>query len=211
MTQWYKRRCNTQCFINITNVTKIKTTDNQNQITNLDYLPPVYLFNGMVYFLYLLFCIIHLWLQMHFWHLKLQVLNKMPTITTSNVIIMFLTHPSRSRDIEDERSLLQLPFPRRSCLLREPLMYPSSRLLNSLSRSGGCVREPHSPVLGAHGGVITDAEYGKLGRRRFRASGSCSIVSYRVEDITVKINCLLNVTMWITHETISGCVSTKSF
>jgi len=62
-------------------------------------------------------------------------------------------------------------------------MYPSSRRLNSLSRSGGCVREPHTPVLGADGGVTTDAGYGKLGRRRFRASGSCSIVSYRAEDI----------------------------
>jgi hypothetical protein len=34
------------------------------------------------------------------------------------------------------------------------------------------------------GGVIIDEEYGKLGRRRFRASGSCSIVSYRTEHVT---------------------------
>lgn len=94
----------------------------------------------------------------------------------------FLTHPSKSRDIDEERSLLQLPFPRRSCLLREPLIYPSSRRLNSLSRSGGCVRDPHIP-LGMEGGVIIDEGYGKLGRRRFRASGSCSIVSYRTEDM----------------------------
>jgi len=33
------------------------------------------------------------------------------------------------------------------------------------------------------GGVIIDEGYGKLGRRRFRASGSCSIVSYRTEDV----------------------------
>jgi hypothetical protein len=33
------------------------------------------------------------------------------------------------------------------------------------------------------GGVIIDEGYGKLGRRRFRASGSCSIVSYRIEDV----------------------------
>jgi len=33
------------------------------------------------------------------------------------------------------------------------------------------------------GGVIIDEGYGKLGRRRFRASGSCSIVSYRTEDM----------------------------
>jgi hypothetical protein len=63
-------------------------------------------------------------------------------------------------------------------------MYPSSRRLNSLSRSGGCVRDPHTPVLGADGGVIIDVGYGKLGRRRFRASGSCSIVSYNAEDVT---------------------------
>jgi len=33
------------------------------------------------------------------------------------------------------------------------------------------------------GGVIIEEGYGKLGRRRFRASGSCSIVSYRTEDM----------------------------
>jgi len=33
------------------------------------------------------------------------------------------------------------------------------------------------------GGVIIEEGYGKLGRRRFRASGSCSIVSYRIEDV----------------------------
>jgi hypothetical protein len=78
-------------------------------------------------------------------------------------------------------------------------MYPSSRRLNSLSRSGGCVRDPHTPALGADGGVIIDAGYGKLGRRRLKASGSCSIVSYNAEDVTVWNTAIPPAKIVLTH------------
>lgn len=85
-------------------------------------------------------------------------------------------YPSSSRDMELLRSLCIGSLVLRNCLLRVPLIYPSSRRLNRRSLFSGL-------VLGLAIDVNIAAVGDEYAGRRDTASGSCSMVNCNIQCI----------------------------